>query len=127
MNDLDADTLTLRRRPVLVEQYDGTPPPFAIVQSSPVVSRRPKDDLPMAVLLQRAMRTPETFKPPAGMEYCSACGDWRPRSYFAINPAFKRGLDYVCKGCKSAQDRQRRELAALQEGRELRVYRKRAA
>lgn len=127
MIDLDADTLTLRRGVTLVEQYDGTPPPFAIVQSSPVVSRAPCGDVDLSILLHVAMREPEVFRPPQGMEYCSTCGDWRPRSYFAVNPAFKRGLDYVCKGCKSAQDRQRRELVALQAGRELRVYRKRAA
>lgn len=94
---------------------------------SRMIDRQPHGDQPIAVLLQRAMQTPETFKPPKDHEFCSACGDWRPRSYFALNPAFKRGVAYECKQCKNALDRKRREIAAFEQGRELRAYRKRAA
>lgn len=127
MIDLDADTLTLRRRPVVVEQYDGTPPPFAIVQSSPVVSRRPRGDESLSMLLHLAMRTPETFQPPTGCEYCSTCGDWRPRSYFPQNASRKgRGIDYECRQCQNERKRQHRVLMAAAEGRELRKYYKAA-
>lgn len=129
MIDLDADTLTLRRRPIVVEQFDGTPPPFAIVQGSPVVSRRPRADEPLAVLLHIAMKTPETFKPPVGHAYCSSCGDWRPESYFVKNASRKRGYDYECKQCKRERMAWFRVVQAQQdeqEGREKRRYYKAA-
>ena len=127
IHDLDADTLTLRRRPIVVEQYDGTPPAFAIVQGSPSISRRPRGDESLSVLLHVAMKTPEHFAPPQGMAFCGECGDWRPINYFTTNPSKRNGLDRECKGCQAERKREARRTAAILEGREVRRYYKQEA
>lgn len=126
MIDLDADTLTLRRRPVLVEQFDGTAPPFAIVQASPVVSRKPRADEPLAVLLQVAMKTPEMFHKPKGMELCSTCGDFKEYpSEFPKDATRKRGYGYVCNKCRAREARIEYAYQAMLEGRTVREYKQR--
>lgn len=126
MIDLDADTLTLRRRPVLVEQFDGHAPPFAIVQGSPVVSRRPRADEPLAVLLHVAMKTPEMFQEPPGTKMCSTCGDFREYpSGFPKDPSRKRGYGYVCNKCRSKEARLEYAYQAMLEGRTVREYKQR--
>ena len=112
---------------MIVEQYDGRPPAFAIVQGSPSISRRPRGDESLSVLLHVAMKTPEHFTPPQGMAFCGACGDYRPINYFTTNPSKRGGLDRECKGCQAERKRRARATMAAQEGREVRRYYKQDA
>lgn len=89
---------------------------------SRMVDRQPRADKPIAVLLQKAMRTPEIFRAPEGMAFCSACGDWRPENYFVRNASRKRGYDYECKQCKRERMDWHRATQAAAEGRERRRY-----
>ena len=93
---------------------------------SRMIDRTPFTDQPIAVLLQRAMKTPETFQKPVGMELCSTCGDFREYpSGFPKDPTRKRGYGYVCNKCRSKEARQEYAYQAMLEGRTVREYKQR--
>lgn len=112
--------ITLRPSQMLVPQFDGEDPPYAFVQASRMYPRDYPDQQAAELLLWRTLG--EVMAKPPGQEFCSDCGEWRMRSYFANNPAHPRGCDYVCKQCTNDRRRHQREVAAFEQSREVRRY-----
>lgn len=77
-------------------------------------------------LYRRAWQSPQSFIPPPGQKYCSACGEWRPHAYFDKDATRRDGYKYECKACShpAAAGRMRRvrRQKAAAEGREVRAY-----
>jgi hypothetical protein len=93
---------------------------------SRVVDRQPRTDKPLAVLLHKAMQTPEIFRKPIGMELCSTCGDFKEYpSGFPKDSTRKRGYGYVCNKCRAKEARQEYAYQAMLEGRTVREYKQR--
>lgn len=99
-----------------------------LVSGSRMVDREPtgwtqaKED----GLYNRAWASPQTFVPPPGMKFCSACGDWRPTAYFDRDATRRDGYSYACKACShpeaAARMRRKRREQAAAEGRDVRRY-----
>lgn len=108
----DDDYLTLGVGWLLVDQSDGTFPPFAIVRGSKRYPRDPRPEPTEWQQLQRAIRYTEWRPVPLGMKYCSDCGEWRALDKFSPDKRNRDGKQSYCKACQAERMRRYRTYRA---------------
>ncbi len=134
MEDLTIDTsyITLKRGSIVVDQSDGTYPPFAIVQASGRAYRDPRVTAGEDELYKRAWQTLEIQQHRPGEKFCGKCGDWHLVADF--DDSHRDGKYSWCKSCRRAyqarlkyEQREVERLMAMEQGTYRKPGRPRAA
>lgn len=108
------DCVTIKGpRAVEVPQVDGEWPPYAMVQASQTIPRRPFGDSDTRALNQ-SMRwiEPEIQPVRPGEKWCSDCGEWKATGRFSPRADTYDGLHPHCKDCRAAHARKMRYNAS---------------
>lgn len=118
------DRVTGKVRPIVIDQSDGSWPPFVIVQASGFSRRQPRWTDENA-LLRRALKNFEAtiYAVPQGQRWCSH-GHWSHLHNFHIREQGK--LWTICKTCRNELARKAYAEQAASEGRGVRTYRRAA-
>lgn len=112
---VDDSTFTGDVRYLVVAQYDGEWPPFAIVQASGVYPRDPRMSEDAYEVMQAYSMLQvqlSVYEPPLdnygeAMKYCGKCGDWQSKRAFSADKSRRDGLRAWCKSCESAMASER--------------------
>jgi hypothetical protein len=126
----DTGIITFGVRTIAVWQGDSQHP-FAYVQASGIVQRDPRlradNDIETVVKTDTGRQT-AIPRVPAGMKWCSCCGDYVSETAFTSQANTFDGKHPYCNPCNA--DRHRRMYAARiaeVEGRDVRKYTRKAA
>lgn len=120
MEDTTIDTsfIALKRGSILIDQSDGTFPPYAIVQASRRAYRDPRITLTVEQELKRALQRIEIRSIGIHEKHCVNCGDVKLKTEFDAHPETRDRLFSWCKSCRRAWQAKRkyeaREMERLQ-------------
>lgn len=102
MEDLTIDTsfITLKGGAIIVDQSDGTFPPFAIVQASRRAYRDPRITMTEEQELRRALQRIEIRSISSHEKHCVNCGDVKLKMDFDASSDTRDGCHSWCKQCR---------------------------